>query len=164
MTRPLRVLILIQGPLGDRLAGPEIRGWAIARAFADRGHSVTAAAGVTAPVVRDGIPVVPSTRRSILAELRRHDAVIGPVIPPYALMSGRHCIRVSDLYDPVELELATVGGWRAQRHVAQQRGSRRLQHRWSDMFVSANERQRELLVPELEAVGRAGAPVLTVPM
>jgi glycosyltransferase involved in cell wall biosynthesis len=166
MTRPLRVLVLIQGTLGDRLAGPEIRGWEIVRAFAARGHAVTAAASVPAPLVREGIPVVPRTRRRILAELRRHDAVIGPTIPPYALMSGRRCLRVSDLYDPVELELATVGGRKAERHIGQQRGSRRIQQRWSDVLVCANERQRERLLRDLEEVDRSARPpaVLTVPM
>ena len=106
MTRTMRVLVLIQGPLGDRLTGPEIRGWEVARAFAAR-HEVTAAASVASPHVREGITVVPRTRRRILSEVMRHDVVIGPVIPPYALMtlSGRRCLRVADLYDPVELEL-----------------------------------------------------------
>jgi glycosyltransferase involved in cell wall biosynthesis len=166
MTRPLRVLVLIQGPLGNRLTGPEIRGWEIARAFAARGHSVTAAASVEAPTTREGIPVVPRARRSVVKQLRRHDVVVGPVIPPYALIAGRRCLRVADLYDPVELELATIGGWRAERHVAQQRGSRRLQQRWAEIIVCANERQRERLLLDLDNLHRPGGPpaVLTVPM
>ena len=157
------VLVLIQGSLGERLAGPEIRGWEVARAFAARGHAVTAMASVAAPTTREGIPVLPRTRPHILAQTRRHDVVIGPVIPPYALLAGRRCLHVADLYDPVELELATVGGRRARRHVAQQRASVRLQQRWSGILVCANERQRERLQAQLDELGLQ-RPVLMVPM
>ena len=152
MSRRRRVLVLIQGPLGDRLAGPEIRGWEVARAFAARGHDVTAMASVLSPTTREGIPVLPRTRGSIFSQTRRHDVVIGPVIPPYALLAGRRCLHVADLYDPVEFELATVGGRRARRHVAQQRASVRLQQRWAGIVVCANERQRERLQAQLDAL------------
>ena len=165
MTRRRRVLVLIQGPLGDKLMGPEIRGWEMVKALSAR-HDVTAAASVPAPYERDGVPVVPRTRRSILAELRRHDVVIGPVIPPYALLAGRGCLRVADLYDPVELELATIGGWRARRHAAQQRASRALQLRWADVVLCANERQLEGIRRDLRELTRPGGDpaLMTIPM
>jgi glycosyltransferase involved in cell wall biosynthesis len=163
MTNPKRVLVLIQGSLGERLAGPEIRGWEVARAFSLRGHAVTAMASVPEPTTREGIPVLPRTRRNIYSETQRHDVVIGPVIPPYALLAGRRCVHVADLYDPVDLELATVGGWRAARHALQQRNSRRLQQRWSAILVCANGRQRERLLAEIRELDRR-PPILTVPM
>jgi glycosyltransferase involved in cell wall biosynthesis len=136
----MRVLVLIQGALGDRLTGPEIRGWEIVRAFAGR-HDVTAIAEVSAPTVRDGVPVLPRTRRSVWQAVRRHDVVIGPVLPPYALtaISRRRCLRVADLYDPVELELGTLGA--RSRAVAQQLAARRLHLRWSDVVLCANQAQ-----------------------
>ena len=160
----LRVLVLVQGPLGDRLAGPEIRGWELARAFAAR-HDVTVAAHVAAPSVREGIAVVPSTRRSILAQARTHDVVAGPTLPPYLLAGGPRCLRVADLYDPVELELATIGGREARRAAAQQLAGRRMHLRFSDVVLCANERQRERTAADL-ARERPGAapPLLTVPM
>ena len=157
MNGPLRVLVLIQGPLGDRLMGPEIRGWEIARAFAPR-HTVTAVASVAAEHRREGIRVVPRSRRRILSELRRHDIVIGPVIPPYALLAGRRCVRVADLYDPVDLELGTLTGRRARRAAAQQRAGRRLHLRWSDVVLSANERQMQRTRDDLAVVGRRAGP------
>jgi glycosyltransferase involved in cell wall biosynthesis len=167
VTGVMRVLVLIQGPLGDRPTGPEIRGWEMARAFATR-HAVTAAASVDHAHVRDGIAIVPRTRRRILAEIMRHDVVIGPVIPPYALMalSGRRCLRVADLYDPVDLELGTLEGWRARRATAQQRAGRDMHLRWSDVVVCANERQLERTRRDLQDVTRRdGGPALfTVPM
>lgn len=160
----MRILILIQGSLGERLTGPEIRGWEMVQAFGER-HEVTAAAGVPAATVRDGVPVVPSSRRSILRELRRHDAIVGPAIPPYALLAGRDRLRVADLYDPGELEMATVGGWKSRRHVAQQRAARRLQLRWADVVVGANERQIDGIRRDLAGIRRsAPAPTVNVPM
>jgi glycosyltransferase involved in cell wall biosynthesis len=162
---PLRVLVLIQGPLGDRLTGPEIRGWELARAFAAR-HAVTAVAAVPEEYRREGIRVVPRSRRRILAELRRHDVIVGPVIPPYALLAGRRCLRVADLYDPVDLELSTLAGRRARRAAAQQGAGRSLHLRWSDVVLCANERQMHRTRHDLGETRRLGGPpaLVTVPM
>jgi len=160
----MRVLVLIQGSLGERLTGPEIRGWEMVRALRSR-HSVTAVADVPKPTSREGVPIVPRSRRNILKQLRRHEAVIGPVIPPYALIAGRRCLRVADLYDPGELEMATVGGWRGRRHAAQQRASRRLQLRWADVVLGANDRQMDAIREDLASIKRPTPPrLLTVPM
>ena len=61
--------------------------------------------------------------------------------------------------------MATVGGWRGRRHVAQQLASRRLQLRWADVVLAANERQMEGIERDLQGIGRAAPPrSLTVPM
>jgi glycosyltransferase involved in cell wall biosynthesis len=164
MGRSRRVLVLVQGKLGENLIGPEIRGWEMVRALSAE-HEVTAAADVERTTIREGVTVVPRTRGGTLAALRDHDVVIGPVIPPYAFASGAHCLRVSDLYDPVELELGTLEGRGPRREVGSQRALRRLQLRWSDLVLCANERQREGIEGELDRVGRGTRPdVLTVPM
>jgi glycosyltransferase involved in cell wall biosynthesis len=160
----MRILVLIQGSLGDRQAGPEIRGWEIVRALSSK-HSVTAAAAVPEPTTREGVPVVPRSRRSILKELRRNDAILGSAIPPYALAANPSCLRVADLYDPVELELGTAEGWRAGRQAALQRAHRRLQLRWADVVMCANNRQLEAIRSDLETIDRpVPARTLTVPM
>jgi glycosyltransferase involved in cell wall biosynthesis len=160
----LRVLVLIQGTLGERPTGPEIRGWEIVRAFAGR-HQVTAVARVATQTSREGIRIVPHSRRNLLRELDRHDVVVGPVIPPYALVRGGACLRVADLYDPVALEVATIGGWRGRR-LARQRGRiNELHLRGADVLVGANERQVAAIRAELAAIERPSAPeILTVPM
>jgi len=163
-----RVLVVVQGELGDRPAGPQIRGWEIARAFARR-HDVTVAATTDAPHVRDGLPVVPRTRGSLVAQARRHDVLVGPVLPPYALAAaaGRRAVRVADLYDPVELEVGTLeAGWATGRARARQRALRRLQLRFADVVVCANGRQRTRALADLRAHGFAGPPprLVTVPM
>jgi glycosyltransferase involved in cell wall biosynthesis len=167
MTPQLRVLVLIQGALGERLTGPEIRGWEIVRSFS-ASHAVTVVAPVAEEHLREGIRVLPRTRRRVVAELLRHDVVVGPVIPPYALtaLAGRRCLRVADLYDPVDLELGTLDGVRARRAAALRRAGRRLQLRWADLVLCANERQLERVRDDLaDLAGRDKAPLaLVVPM
>jgi glycosyltransferase involved in cell wall biosynthesis len=147
------VLVIVQGDLADRPQGPEIRGLEIARSFAVR-HDVTIAASTEKRFVHDGMPVVPRSRRSLWREMCRHDVVVGPVLPPHlmSLLAPRRCIRVSDLYDPVDLEMDTIGD--NGRVVGQQRTLRRLQLRWSDVVVSANERQRERARADLQSAAR----------
>ena len=159
-----RVLVIIQGELGDRPAGPEIRGWEIARAFATR-HDVTVVATVDSEHRREGIRIVPRTRRSTVAEAMRHDVVIGPLLPPYLLLAlaRRRQVRVADLYDPVDLELSTLGeDWRARRLASQRQTLRGVQLRSSDVVVCANEPQRVRALEDLAHVGRTDeGPAIT---
>lgn len=160
--------MIVQGELGLRPAGPEIRGREIARAFAERSQ-VVLAASVTHPVERDGMRVVPRSRASLLAEVTRHDIVIAPLLPPYlmAAMAMRRTVGVADLYDPVDLEIGTLArDRRTERTLAMQRAIRRFQLRWSDVVVCANDRQRRRTVAELEGLGRSdrGPLLVTVPM
>lgn len=165
MSARRRVLVIIQGEPGDKPAGPEIRGWEIARACA-RTHEVTVIADVAGEQVREGIRMVPRTRRRLVREALRHDVVIGPLLPPYLLlaMAGRRSVRVADLYDPVDIELQSLGdGWRVRRLAAQRRKLRDLQLRSADVVVVANEPQREHLAADLAAVRRHdGGPALVI--
>jgi hypothetical protein len=156
----LRVLVLIQGALDDRMTGPAIRGWQTALAFSGR-HVVTAVAPRTTPGTRDGIRVVASTRRAIFTEALRHDVVIAPVLPPYVIgaLAARRAVAVADLYDPVDLELATLGhGIAARRAVVRQRATRRLQLRWADVVVCAGSAQLERADGAARVPARAGGP------
>jgi glycosyltransferase involved in cell wall biosynthesis len=165
MSKRHRVLVIVQGRIGDNPAGPEIRGWEMARAFAAR-HDVTIVADTEVEHEREGIRIVPRSRRRLVAEARRHEIVIGPLLPPYLMlaMAGRRKVRVADLYDPVDLELSTLGEhWRARRLLAQRRILNVLQLRSADVVACANEPQRERIVEELDGSGRRdGGPALTV--
>ena len=163
-----RVLVIVQGQLGNQPTGPEIRGLEIARAFAVT-HAVTIAASVPEPTTREGIPVVDRSRRRLISELHRHDVVVAPLLPPYlmSVLATRRCLRVADLYDPVDLEMGMLGhDWRAERAVAQQRSLRRMQLRHADVVLCANERQRERAVNDLLTLRRLGPPprFVKVPM
>ena len=165
MSASHRVLVIIQGEPGDKPAGPEIRGWEVAKAFA-RSHDVTVIADVAGEQTREGIRLVPRTRRRLIREARRHDVVVGPLLPPYLLlaMAGRRRVRVADLYDPVDLELKSLGeNWRVRRLTVQRRKLRQLQLRSADVVVCANEPQRERAVEDLAGVSRRDTgPALTV--
>jgi glycosyltransferase involved in cell wall biosynthesis len=147
---PLRVLVLVQGQLSEKMSGPEIRGFEIAKALAGR-HRVTAAVRAASVGARDGVAVVPFTRRRILREALRHDVVIAPCVPPFlfAVKAIRSLRLVSDLYDPVEVELATVAGLDREARVAG--AALRIQLRFADLVLCAGTRQRQRLEGELGA-------------
>jgi glycosyltransferase involved in cell wall biosynthesis len=162
MTCPHRVLVLVPGPLGDRLSGPEIRAWELARGLA-ADHRVTAA--VRAPVSgsRDGVRLVPWTRRRVLGEALRHDAVLSSCLPPYllAVKPVHRTVAISDQYDPQELELATLAGGRDRdREIRAAAAVRRLQLRHADLVLCAGVRQREALLAVWPDGATAPPPVV----
>ena len=148
MNERMRILVVVNGGIGARVTGPEIRGWAMARALAER-HDVTVAIhDPPARLAATGLASSRSRAASLIREARRHDAVVAPVIPPYlfAALRGSRTIMVSDQYDPIWLELSIFTEQpgisrviRAQKHdprrAAALRRHRRLRRR----------RQRELL-------------------
>jgi glycosyltransferase involved in cell wall biosynthesis len=159
-----RVLVLVPGSLGERLSGPEIRATRLALALSDE-YEVTLMAPGAEPGELDGMAVVPLSRWRLIREARRHDVLMASTIPPFALMLKRWLgiVAISDQYDPVELELGTLGDG-AARATATARAARRLQLRCADLVLCAGQRQRELLEAELETLGDAVRPPLcTVP-
>jgi glycosyltransferase involved in cell wall biosynthesis len=165
----LRILVGILGGAGAQVAGPEIRGWALARALSEH-HDVTVALHDPPSDERDGIRLVPFQRRTLIREARRHDAVIAPILPPYLFAALRNTptVTVSDQYDPIHLELAVfredhkgIG-----RVIDSQRMIRDVQLRFADIVSCAGERQRELLQGDIDALAgpRATPPaVVNVP-
>jgi glycosyltransferase involved in cell wall biosynthesis len=153
----LRVLVLLQGELGERVSGPEIRGWEIAKALSER-HLVTVAAGAATVGLRDGLRVIPSTPRRLIQEARRHDAVIAPSLPPYLLaaLHNSPTLAIADLYDPVALEIAGVA---TRNDLAVLRTHRRVQLKFADIILCASGPQRDQLVGELKQLGTDHDPV-----
>src|ERR1700757_5101582 len=98
----VRILVVVQGGVGARVSGPEIRGWALARALGEH-HDVTVAVDDPPESSRDGLRLVSNRRRDLVREARRHDAVLAAAIPPYLLAALRSArtVMVSDQYDPV---------------------------------------------------------------
>jgi glycosyltransferase involved in cell wall biosynthesis len=164
----MRILVVVSGDAGSRVTGPEIRGWALARALAER-HEVTVIVHNPPTPTRDGLRLVAFSRGSLVREARRHDAVVAPVIPPYlfAALRGTSTITVSDQYDPLVLELSVFTDQPdIARVLKQQRSIRDAQLRFADVIACAGERQRALLLDELDLVGsrRAAPPsVVNVP-
>jgi glycosyltransferase involved in cell wall biosynthesis len=162
--RGCRILILVPGVLGERLSGPEIRAVRLGQALAAE-NRVTLMAPGAAGGEHDGMPVVPLSRRRLLREARRHDVLMASTVPPFALALKRslRIVAISDQYDPVELELGTLGDG-ANRARVTARDARRLQLRSADLVLCAGRRQRELLEAEIETLdGDARPPLCTVP-
>jgi hypothetical protein len=164
----MRSLVVIQGGVGAKVTGPEIRGWAVARGLAEH-HDVTVAVDDPSEGLRDGLPLISNRRRELIQAARRHDAVVATALPPYLLAALRKSatVTVSDQYDPVWLETAVLTQDPATaRLLRAQRLMRRAQVRFADVIAVASQAQRTLLMDELDAVGSARlAPphVVTVP-
>lgn len=142
-----RVLVLVPGALGERLTGPEIRAWEFAKALS-MDYEVTVAAGCDA-AERDGIPVVRSSRRKLVREATRHDAVLSACLPPYllALRWLHGFLAISDQYDPLEMEMATLKAGRLrERELRSRSAMRALQLCNADVVLCAGERQRVNLI------------------
>lgn len=121
----MRILLAVQGGVGPRVTGPEIRGWEMARALGER-HEVTLVVESPPSRTRDGHRLIPFTRRALIREGRRHDAVIAPILPPYLFtaLRGTSTIMVSDQYDPIHIELSVFEG--VQPGIARVLGSQRM--------------------------------------
>jgi glycosyltransferase involved in cell wall biosynthesis len=164
--RPRRVLVHAAGELGDCLAGPEIRALEFAKALNSE-YEVTLAAQRPSAGERDGIPVVPSTRRQLILETQRHDAVLSACPPPYLLalrpLVGRPLV-IADLYDPHEQELATLEGEQERTRALRTRATIQALHlRHSDRVLCASETQREELLGLARTLGSPRTDPVVVP-
>jgi glycosyltransferase involved in cell wall biosynthesis len=151
---PRRVLVHAAGELGERLAGPEIRALEFAKALSDR-YEVTLAAQRATEGERDGIRVVPSSRRRLWLEAGRQDAILSACLPPYLLASRplHGMFAIADQYDPHEQEIATLEAGRGRDHELRARADiQALQLRHADLVLCASERQRTELIRTAKAL------------
>jgi glycosyltransferase involved in cell wall biosynthesis len=157
-----RVLILVPGVLGASLSGPEIRAVRLGQALAAENYVTLMAPGAEAGEY-EGLAVVPFSRRGLIREARHHDVLMASTVPPFALALKRQLrIRaVSDQYDPVEIELSTLGEG-ARRASMTAAAARRLQLRCADLVLCAGGRQRQLLEAEVESLALDSPPPIRV--
>lgn len=159
-----RALVLIPGALGGQLSGPEIRAVRLAEALSTE-HKVTLMTIRGEAGEQAGMPVIPFSRPRLIREAHRHDVIMAATLPPFVLAVKRWLgtIAVSDQYDPVDLELGTLGpsGTRA-RDTAW--AARRLQLRSADLVLCAGERQRAAIESDIAShADGQGPPVCIVP-
>jgi glycosyltransferase involved in cell wall biosynthesis len=164
----MRILVIVNGKIGERIAGPQIRGLEIARALAGD-HSVSVVAEEPPTESRGDLRFVPASRRAVAFEAHRHDAVIAPALPPYLLaaLGGARTVAVADQYDPVWLEIALFHDQPGiERTVSAQLAMRRFQLRFADVIACAGRRQRGALQADLErlpASPRRAPAIVDVP-
>ncbi len=165
-SRPRRVLVHAAGELGDCLAGPEIRALEFAKALSVE-YEVTVAAQRSGSAERDGLRVVPSTRRRLLREAGRHDAVLSACLPPYLLALRapfRRPLAIADLYDPHEQELATLEREDERIRALRARATIQALHlRHADLVLCASEPQRAELLRASRGSGSPRTDPVVVP-
>jgi glycosyltransferase involved in cell wall biosynthesis len=155
-----RVLLLCSEPLRERLAGPAIRTWEIARALSRRGHPVTVATlgGVGRP--GDGFRIVELTAGTAEALVDDSDVVViqGAFYATMPWLADKPQVQIMDLYDPYHVELLPVLAHAAQpeagRRVAEVTREVSAQLARADLVLCASERQRDLWTGHLAALGR----------
>lgn len=167
MTRhaPRSVLVYATGPLGERLAGPEIRALQFAKAL--RSHfEITMMAQRPDACERDGLRVVPSTRAGLLREAARHDAIISPCLPPYVhvLKNRLGLTTISDKYDPHDVELVALENEQHDRELHLRSLSLAIDLRCADFVLCAAERQREPLIAAARSFEKPGLTLSVDPI
>ncbi|HVM18233.1 MAG TPA: glycosyltransferase [Gaiellaceae bacterium] len=158
-----RVLLVSTGPVGRRMAGPGVRYFHLARELARRGSDVTLVAPEL-PDVDVGVEVLPASRlpsRRFVRLARRYDAVLAQQLSPWTMwaLAGSPAKVVYDLYDPLAVEvlpLLAEEPARAARAPTYRSVvlSQLVALATGDAFVCASERQRDLWLGMLAALGR----------
>jgi glycosyltransferase involved in cell wall biosynthesis len=152
------VLIVNHEPLSERMTGPTIRNWELAKVLGRR-CNVTLAVPGTTDVTGVGFVVVGWRGDLPLDLITGHDVVkvSGYLMDRYgALAQAKHL--VVDLYDPFPLENLHMheGAPLAERHriAAYDRDVQTSLLRAGDVFLCASERQRDFWTGWLAAAGR----------
>lgn len=163
----LSILMLGTEEVTERRSGPEIRSLELARALS-RSHEVTVAVPGDAGVSdAEAVSFMSVSRPRLLAAARRRNAVMAHWLPPYMLagLARSSTLTVADLYDPIDVEAATLPDGPATRRWRKiARLARRNQLRFADLIVCASERQRDAIAGELNepAVARVHPPEVVV--
>ncbi|MBI5507205.1 MAG: glycosyltransferase [Deltaproteobacteria bacterium] len=152
---PRQVVVVASEAVGDRMPGPAIRAWEIARALAPVARVTLVAPGVDR--TPDGFAVESLASAAGSRAIRTADVVVaqGFNIPLRDLLQIRGAL-VVDCYDPLAIELLEH-----YRHAAPDRWHRAkvdaLQDyllRRGDFFICASERQRAFWLGALLELGR----------
>jgi glycosyltransferase involved in cell wall biosynthesis len=161
-----RVLVVSNDHVGTQMAGPGIRSYHFAKELSKH-FSVTLAVPDAPDIALDGVELVtvqPTDARALTMFALEHDAVVSQRLPVNtALRLAASTIRVVyDLYAPVPLELLAL-----QSNVApsldmrlHERHERRVLETalaTGDAFICASDRQRDLWLGWLGALGRLDA-------
>ncbi|MGC5616620.1 glycosyltransferase family 4 protein [Georgenia sp. Z1491] len=159
MTERRRILVVTLDTLAERMAGPAIRAFEIARALG-REHDVRLLTFGGCSREGEGFETARTTVEGFRAEVEAADVVVvqGYVVSTFDWLQDSGVVLVVDLYDPFHLESLEVERFRpaAERHAALARALTELgaQARRGDLFLCASDKQRDLWIGHLAAAGR----------
>ncbi|WP_159805782.1 glycosyltransferase [Cellulomonas citrea] len=158
-TTRLRVLVVTGEPLADRMAGPAIRAWEIAKALASD-HDVRLVSTAGARRAGEGFAVEYAAGTGLREPTAWADVIIfqGFLLDTAPWVRESDAIVVADIYDPMHLEqleqakdLGVVGRLNAVQITTD---SLNLQLRRADFLVCASEKQRDFWLGQLAGQGR----------
>ncbi|MBF4578840.1 glycosyltransferase family 4 protein [Frigoribacterium sp. VKM Ac-2530] len=159
-----RILIVIGEPVSERLAGPAIRAWEIATILHAEGHAVTIASLRDVSRRADDFEVVEFGPENAEALVDASDVVLfqGGFYASMPWLRDKPQVQVMDLYDPFHLEfLHRQHGMAADevdRVFAELTTELNAQLSRADLVLCASDRQRDLWIGQLAALGRVRPP------
>ncbi|HEX6347826.1 MAG TPA: glycosyltransferase family 4 protein [Candidatus Dormibacteraeota bacterium] len=154
-----RVLVVAADVVGQRMAGPGIRAWEMARTLGDR-HQVTLAAPPPLPAAATGFEIVEAARSGLRGAAAAAQVVIAQPVAfsLFPVLLESEARKVVDAYDPaliegLELHAGEAAPERLARH-GEDLQSLRVAVQAGDFFLCASERQRQYWIGVLAALGR----------
>jgi hypothetical protein len=156
------VLVCSSEPVAERMAGPAIRAYELARVLARRCEVTLAAPAPCAPADPAVRPLAAGPRdvEALWAAARAHDVVVAQELGPTLLdrLAGSEVRLVADLYNPIVVEVLEAVAERSpasQERIATAVAARtRAMLAAADLVICANERQRDLWIGGLALAGR----------
>jgi len=160
-----RVLVVTGEPLLERMAGPAIRAWEIARSLApDHDVRLLSTAGVK--VGSPEFPVVAAqTPKALRAQTDWADVIVfqGFLLESAPWLVDSSTILVADVYDPIHLEqleqAKDLGERGRARSVQETTRVLNEQLRRADFLLCASEKQRDFWLGQLAGQGRVNPAV-----
>jgi GT2 family glycosyltransferase/glycosyltransferase involved in cell wall biosynthesis len=160
-----RILVVTGDPIGEKMAGPAIRAWHIAKTLATE-HEVKLVSIATATSLDPTFEIgVISRHRPSSAEPFEEwaDVIIvqGHALAMFPAFGASKKVLVVDVYDPMHLEQLEQGRgktltlWNNQVNDATNALNHQLEI--GDFFLCASERQRHFWLGQLAALGRINA-------
>lgn len=157
-----RIMIITGDPIGEKMAGPAIRAWNMARELSRENEvrliSTSASASVDEHFVVH--TVSPYNPRAMHAHEKWADVIIvqGYALTMFPVLENSKKIIVVDLYDPMHLEQLEQGRSRVldrwEKQVSDANETLNHQLALGDFFLCASDRQKHFWLGQLAAVGR----------
>jgi glycosyltransferase involved in cell wall biosynthesis len=154
-----RILVVTGEPLLERMAGPAIRAWEIARVLSPE-HHVRLLSTTGAQITSKDFGVVHATGRGLREQTDWADVIIfqGFLLEGAPWLKNSSKILVADVYDPMHLEqLEQAKDLGAGGRAASIRETTRVlneQLRRADFVLCASEKQRDFWLGQLAGQGR----------
>lgn len=154
-----RVLVVTPDVLGEKMAGPAIRAFEIARAL----HSISEVklvSTVGSTLVGSGFSISYVDEKQLRSEIEDHDVLIfqGHVLSSFPWIVEKDIVIVADIYDPMQLEILEQGkDFDPEERILHTLNTvevLNVQLERADYMICASEKQRDLWLGQLGALCR----------